>query len=92
MEYNSRYTCIDTGNWWYEHVVLNVANGDQIASNCFVERNRSNTIATCDPQLTQRNADEQSREPEHAIRRLEMEAVLARARLRQSLHRLKTHA
>ncbi len=26
---------------------------------------------------------EQSREPEHAIRRLEMEAVLARARLRQ---------
>ncbi len=21
IEYNSRYTCIDTGNWWYEHVV-----------------------------------------------------------------------
>ena len=36
IEYNGRYTCIDTGNWWYEHVVVNVAVGDRIASNCFV--------------------------------------------------------
>jgi hypothetical protein len=31
-------------------------------------------------------ATEPSRKPEHAIRRLEMEAVLARARLQQAMH------
>ena len=36
IEYNGRYTCIDTANWWYEHVVVNVAVGDHIALNCFV--------------------------------------------------------
>ncbi len=25
IEYNGRFTCIDTGNWWYEHAVANVA-------------------------------------------------------------------
>ncbi len=37
-------------------------------------------------------ATEQSREPEHAIRRLEMEAVLARARLRQVVPGQQNHA
>lgn len=36
IEYNGRFTCIDTGNWWYEHMVINVAVGDSIASNCFM--------------------------------------------------------
>lgn len=36
VEYNGRFTCIDTGNWWYEHVVVNVAVGDNLLSNVFV--------------------------------------------------------
>jgi hypothetical protein len=36
IEYNGRFTCIDTGNWWYEHMVINVAVGDFIPSNCFM--------------------------------------------------------
>ena len=35
IEYNGRSSCIDTGNWWYEHVVINVAVGNNIAPNVF---------------------------------------------------------
>ncbi len=35
VEYNGRFACIDTGNWWYERVVINVACGDSIPFNCF---------------------------------------------------------
>jgi hypothetical protein len=36
IEYNDRLTCIDTGNWWYEHVIVNVAVGDNIPANVFL--------------------------------------------------------
>ena len=36
IEYNGRYSCIDTGNWWYEHVVVNVAVGDVVSSTVFM--------------------------------------------------------
>ncbi len=36
IEYNSRYTCIDSGNWWYEHVVVNVAVGASISPSVFM--------------------------------------------------------
>lgn len=36
IEYNGRFSCIDTGNWWYEHMVINVAVGSSISCNCFM--------------------------------------------------------
>lgn len=36
IEYNGRYSCIDTGNWWYEHVVVNVAVGNVVSTNVFM--------------------------------------------------------
>jgi len=35
IEYNGRCSCIDTGNWWYEHVVVNVAVGNPVDANVF---------------------------------------------------------
>jgi hypothetical protein len=35
IEYNGRFSCIDTGNWWYEHVIVNVAVGTSIEANIF---------------------------------------------------------
>jgi len=36
IEYNGRYSCIDTGAWWYEHVVVNVAVGGFVSPNVFM--------------------------------------------------------
>lgn len=36
IEYNGPYSCIDTGNWWYEHVVVNVAVASVISANVFM--------------------------------------------------------
>jgi hypothetical protein len=36
IEYNGRFSCIDTGNWWYEHSVVNVAVGDVVSANVFM--------------------------------------------------------
>lgn len=36
VEYNGRFTCIDTGNWWYEHMVVNVAVGKKLPPNIFI--------------------------------------------------------
>ncbi len=36
IEYNGRFSCIDTGNWWYEHAVVNVAVGDIVSANVFM--------------------------------------------------------
>ncbi len=35
IEYNGRFSCIDTENWWYEHVVVNVAVGNSVDANVF---------------------------------------------------------
>ena len=36
VEYNGRFACIDTGNWWYEHVVVNVAVAEIVTANFFL--------------------------------------------------------
>lgn len=36
IEYNGRFSCIDSGNWWYEHVVVNVVVGPSLSSNAFM--------------------------------------------------------
>lgn len=36
VEYNARYTDLYSGNWWYEHVTVNVAVGPSISDNVFL--------------------------------------------------------
>lgn len=36
IEYNQRHTDLDTGQWWYEHVVVNVASGNTIQEDYFL--------------------------------------------------------
>lgn len=36
VEYNARYTDLYSGNWWYEHVTVNVAVGPSISDNIFL--------------------------------------------------------
>ena len=36
IEYNGRFSCIDSGNWWYEHVVVNVAVAQSFSPNAFM--------------------------------------------------------
>lgn len=36
VEYNGRFSDVDTGNWWYEQMVVNVAFGDAIDPQIFI--------------------------------------------------------
>jgi len=36
VEYNGRLTSISTGDWWYEHVVVNVAVAESISPDVFI--------------------------------------------------------